>query len=297
MRYELTDIRVFMAIADAGSLTTGAVSMHMAAPSASYRLKNLEHSLGVSLFERTARGMSLTSAGEAVYRYGEAMLAQADGLQTEMAKYHSDVTGHIKIFANSSTLNALPIPLSRFLAKFPTINIELEEHLSEVSVRAVHEGIADIGLVASVTHLSRLEAFQYAQDELVLVTALDHPLAHRKRVSIDKALDYEMVSVGKQSSNFLYLQQVAGNLSKRLKVRVHMPSFEAALRCVQQGAGICMVPLSLAQSWADRGLVGIVRLVEPWAKRNQMVVVRSMAALPEHARAFVRTLMEERAGQ
>lgn len=293
MRYELTDIRVFMAIADARNLTAGAVSMHMTAPSASYRLKNLERSLGVSLFERTVKGMSLTSAGEAVYRYGEAMLAHADGLQTEMAKYHSDVTGHIRIFANSSTLNALPSALSGFLARFPTINVELEEHLSEDSVRAVHEGVADIGLVASVTHLGRLEAFHYAQDELVFVTALDHPLASRKRISVDMALTHELVSVGKQSSNFLYLQQIAGNLNKRMNVRVHMPSFEAALRCVQAGVGICMVPLSLARGWADRGLVGIVRLNEPWAKRKQMIVVRSMAALPHYARAFVETLMEE----
>ncbi|MCD0502203.1 LysR family transcriptional regulator [Bordetella petrii] len=293
MRYELTDIRVFMAIADAKNLTTGAVSMHMTAPSASYRLKNLERTLGVSLFERTVKGMSLTSAGEAVYRYGEAMLAHADGLQTEIAKYHSDVTGHIRVFANSSTLNALPGPVSRFLARFPTINIELEEHLSEESVRAVHEGIADIGLVASVTHLGRLEAYEYAQDELVFVTAVGHPLAGRKRIPVDMALAHELVSVGKQSSNFLYLQQVAGNLNKRMNVRIHMPSFEAALRCVQAGAGICMVPLSLARGWKERGLVGIVRLNEPWAKRNQMIVIRSMAALPDYAREFVRTVMEE----
>src|SRR5690606_40274793 len=135
------------------------------------------------------------------------MLSRADELQREMARYNSQVTGHIEVFANSSTLSPLPVPLSLFLASHPSINIELEEHLSEESVRAVHEGIADIGLVAGAVHLRGLESIPYGQDELVFVTPLDHPLTRLQHVKVADALDHELVSVGRRSSNFLYLQQ------------------------------------------------------------------------------------------
>lgn len=293
MRYELTDLRVFMAIADANSLSKGALYMHMTAPSASYRLKNIENALGVSLFDRTSRGMQLTAAGEAVYKYGKTMLSRADELQTEMARYNSQVTGHIRVFANSSTLSPLPVPLSLFLASHPSINIELEEHLSEESVRAVHEGIADIGLVAGAVHLRGLESIPYGQDELVFVTPLDHPLTRLERVKVEDALDHELVSVGRRSSNFLYLQQIASTLNRRMNVRVHMPDFDAALRCVHQGVGISLIPLSIAKRSMERNLVNIVHLDEPWAKRNQLIVIRSMSVLAPHAQAFIRFLVKE----
>lgn len=297
MRYELTDIRVFMAIADAKNLSIGAMNMHMTAPSASYRLKNLENALGVSLFDRTARGMVLTSAGESVYRYGEAMLSSADQLRTEMTRYNAGVTGHIKVFANSSTLSPLPVPLSRFLASHPTINIELEEHLSEESVRAVHDGLADIGLVASVVHLRGLEAIEYGHDELVFVTPRGHPLTTAERVTVDMALEHELVSVGKRSSNFLYLQQIANKLNKNMNVRVHLPDFDAALHCVQEGVGISLVPLSVARRSAKRRLVDIVHLSDHWAKRDQLIVMRSFSALPKYTQDFVQMLAAAESGR
>lgn len=292
MRYELTDLKVFMAIADAKSLSKGALNMHMTSPSASYRLKNIEDALGVSLFLRTSRGMHLTPAGEEVYRYGEKILSNADALMMEISRYNSGVTGHIKVFANSSTMSLLPIPLSNYLAAYPTINIELEEHLSENSVRAVHDGIADIGLVASVVHLRGLESIPFGEDELVFVTPLNHPLASLNHTTINIALNYDLVSVGRNSSNFLYLQQIANKLNRRPNVRVHVHDFDVALRCVQEGVGISLIPLSIAKRSIQQKPISIVRINEPWAKRNQLIVVRSLHSLPEHSKAFIKYLTQ-----
>lgn len=290
MRYELTDLRVFMAIATAQNLSQGAMSMHMTAPAVSYRLKNLEQALGASLFDRTARGMILTSAGEAVYRYAEAILNNVDKLHGEMARYTSHVVGHIRVFANSSTLTALPPPLTEFLAEYPNINVDLEDHLSEDTVRAVQEGQADIGLVASVGHLRGLECIPYNRDALVFVTPHHHPLTKLATVTVDIALQYDLVSVGRNSSNFLYLQKIASSLNRQTKVRVHMPNFAAALDCVRRGVGICLIPLSVAREPEMRNQVQVVHLDEPWAVRRQMIVARSLRSLPDYAQAFVRCL-------
>lgn len=285
-----------MAIADSMSLSKGALAMHMTAPAASYRLKNLEQAMGTTLFDRTPRGMMLTFAGEAVYRYAENILSSVEKLQGEMVRYTSHVTGYMRVFANSSTLSALPPPLSRFLADYPNINVDLEEHLSEETVRAVHEGLADIGLVGSVAHMRGLDFIPYNSDELVFVTPLHHPLTQPGKITVDIALQYDLVSVGRNSSNFLYLQKVATSLNRQTKVRVHMPNFEAALGCVHRGVGICLIPLSLATEPERRGLVNVVRIDEPWALRQQAIVARSLSSLPDYARAFVQYLCEHARG-
>ncbi|KAA0892533.1 LysR family transcriptional regulator [Pusillimonas sp. ANT_WB101] len=292
MRYELTDLRVFMAIANAKSLTNGALDMHMTAPTASYRLKNLERAMGASLFNRTPKGMALTSAGETVYRYCQSVLSNIDQLHGEMRRYTSGVVGQVRVFANSSTLSQLPIPLSRFLAAYPNVNIDLEEHLSDETVRAVHDNMADIGLVASVVHLRGLESIEYGHDELVVITVPGHPLTKRERVTLDMMLQYDIVSIGRNSSNFLYLQQMANSLSCHMNVRVHVPNFGAALRCVQEGVGITLIPATLARPAVEKGLVDWVRLDEHWTLRQQMIVVRSFAALPDYVKAFIQYLQD-----
>lgn len=292
MRYELTDLRIFMAIANARSLTNGAQEMHLTAPTVSYRLKNLEAALGAALFHRTPKGMTLTAAGETVYRYCQVVLSNIDRLHGEMGRYTSGVTGLIRVFANSSTLNQLPVPLSRYLAAYPNVNIDLEEHLSDETVRAVQENRADIGLVASVVHLRGLESIVYGHDELVFITVPGHPLTKLKRVTIDTALQYDVVSVGRNSSNFLYLQQIASSLGCHMNVRVHVPNFAAALRCVQEGVGITLVPRAIAEPAVNEQHVEMVRLDEHWPIRRQMIVARSMTELPDYTKAFVRQLCE-----
>lgn len=292
MRYELTDLRVFMAIANAKSLTNGALEMHITGPTASYRLKNLEAALGASLFNRTPKGMTLTAAGETVYRYCQVVLSNIDQLHGEMSRYTSGVIGQIRVFANSSTLSQLPVPLSRFLAAYPNVNIDLEEHLSDETVRAVQENMADIGLVASVVHLRGLESITYGNEELVLITIPGHPLTKKSPVTIDMALQYDVVSVGRNSSNFLYLQQIASSLGCHVNVRVHVPNFSAALHCVQQGVGISLVPRTIAEQPVKEGSVDMVRLDEHWTSRQQMIVARSMTELPEYVRAFIQHLCD-----
>ncbi|MDM9558441.1 LysR family transcriptional regulator [Bordetella petrii] len=287
MRYELTDLRVFLAIAQARSLSGGASDMHLTAPSASYRLKNLEQAMGVPLFERTPKGMSLTPAGMTVLRYAQTILSNVERLQGEMRRHTDGIEGHLRVYANSSTMNSLPAALSRYLAAYPNVNVDLEERLSEETVKAVLDDRADVGLVAGSIEMRGLEFITYGKDELLFIIPPRHPLGLHRKVSLETALANDVVAIGRKSSNFLYLQQMAEQIGLKPRVRVHAPSFDAVLRCVQEGAGISLVPRSVATAAIEQGIVEAVELEESWAVREQRVVVRSLQALPAYARDFV----------
>jgi DNA-binding transcriptional LysR family regulator len=293
MRYELTDLRVFMAIAEARSVTEAASDMNLTAPSASYRLKNLEQAMGVPLFLRTQKGMALTPAGETVLRYARIIFGNVECLQGEMSRYTDGIEGHIRLFANSSTLCGLPAALSRFLVAYPNVDVDLEERLSEDTVKAVLEGGADIGLVAGPIDVHGLESINYARDELIFITPPRHPLGLQRRVPLEQALAYDLVSVGRKSSNFLYLMQMASRLAIKPRVRVHAHSFAAVLQCVQEGVGISFVPRSVAKELIERGLVEGVELEEHWAIREQKLVARQLSALPVFAQDLVRYITRQ----
>lgn len=251
--------------------------MHLTAPSASYRLKNLEQAMGASLFERTSKGMVLTPAGMTVKKYADS-IRSVDRLHGEMQRHINGISGHIRVFANSSTLTGIAPVLSRYLAHYPNVNVDLEERLSEDTVRAVLDGSADVGPVAGQIDLHGLHAITYGHDELRLWCPLATSTAS-SRVPLETALTYDLVSIGRKTSNFLYLQGMASRLGMNPRVRVHAPTFEAVLQCVQEGVGIALVPPPIARPALQARRLAAVGLDEAWAQREQKVVTREPETL------------------
>ncbi|WP_028217279.1 LysR family transcriptional regulator [Paraburkholderia oxyphila] len=291
MKYELTDLRLFFAITETQSLAAGAAKMHLSPPSASYRLKNLEQAVGATLFVRGPKGMDLTPAGQVLLDYVRNVLASLERMHGEVARFTNGVKGHIRLVCNSSCLVGLTTPLSRFLAVHPGINVDLEERPSEDISRAVAEGAADIGLLAGDVDVHPLAAIEYAVDELILVAAMQHPLATRPQIRFADALDCDFVAMGRRSSNYHFLLQIAGKLGRRLNVRVNVESFPAVLQFVEQNVGVAIVPRSVAAPMIASGQIAGIALDEPWAYRNQRVVAVDFERLPSFVRQFVDSLV------
>ncbi|NYT83120.1 LysR family transcriptional regulator [Alcaligenaceae bacterium] len=291
MRYELTDLKVFLAVAAQRSVSGGAETVHMTAPSASYRLKNLEQAMGCTLFERTTKGMVLTAAGMTVKKFAERIMSNVERLESEVSRHRIGVTGNIRLFANSSTLSGLAPLLGGYLSSYPNVNIDLVEHLSEDIVKAVLEGTADIGLVAGPVDTRGLESTEYGEDELIFITPPHHPLLEDAYTSLANAISYDLVSVGRETSNFKYLWSFAQNIGITPRVRLHAPSFVAVINCVRDGAGIALVPRSVAARDIASGNVGYVHIKELWAQRKQQLVTRSAKDLPDYAAELIARIL------
>lgn len=294
MRYELTDLKLFLAIADAKNLSTGASALHITASSASYRLKNLEQALGTYLFLRTTRGMELTPAGETLARHVRSLLAGVERMHDEVGRFSAGLKGQIRLLANSSSLNGFIIPaVSRFLVDNPHVNIDLEERTSTTIPAAVAAGEADIGVLAGPVEADGVEIFRYAVDMLTLVVPVNHPLAKESKVKFGAALDLDFICMDKHSSNFLFLKEVALRAGKNPNVRIHAHSFEAVLTLVEEGVGVALVPESVASSALYEGKIAKVGLLEPWALRELNLVLQADVRLPSFTAAFVQFLLDE----
>lgn len=296
MRYDLTDLRLFVAIAEERNLTRGAARANLAPSSASHRLRLLEEELGTPLFERLARGLVLTRAGDALLRNARQVFAQIEQMHADLSPYASGVRGHVSLWANThATHSYLPDDLAGFLKQHPQLSISLEEHTSPEIALAVANGEVEIGVLAEFESNESgegIELISYRRDRLVLVVPGGHALAARARVRFGEVLDYPFVMLHAGSAIHTFTTNAAAALGRHLDVRIQVRSFEAVCRMVGAGVGIGLVPRSAVPSSALREPPVTVELDESWAQRDLQIAVRKGATLSGFAAALVDSLSE-----
>jgi DNA-binding transcriptional LysR family regulator len=179
MRFDLTDLRLFVQVAECTSITHGADRANMALASASARIRGMEEALGLPLLERGARGIKLTLAGRTLVHRAHVVLQQLERMRGDLGNHAHGLKRHIRLLSNTiASREFLPVALAGFLASHPSVDIDLEERPSHEIVQAVGAGFADVGIVVDLVDVGNLETFPFATDRLMLVAPRDHPLGH-----------------------------------------------------------------------------------------------------------------------
>lgn len=268
-RIDFVTLRLFCAIAQTGSITKGAARCHLALSAASRRLADFEETVGSTLLDRTAQGVKLTPAGNVALQHALRLYQGFELFGGELAEYAQGYRGHVRLWANMSALTEfLPEVLSQFLVRHPEIKVEVEEQLSGDIVRAVVEGVADIGVFADGTPVDGLTVRTFQTDELVLVCPRDHALARRKAVRFEEALAHPFVGLNRGASLLVLMTEQAQALGMPLRLRVQLSSFGAMCRMVGAGLGVGVLPRAACEPLLEPYALRAVRLKEPWAERR-----------------------------
>jgi DNA-binding transcriptional LysR family regulator len=291
MRFDLSDLRLFLQIVEAGSITHGAERAHLALAAASTRIRNMEATLGTPLLHRERQGVQPTPAGRTLVHHARILLQQAERMHGELAQYAEGIKGQVRLMSNTNALTEfLPEPLSDFLASHPQVSIDLEERLSDEIVAAVADGTADIGIVAGTVEVAGLETLPFRIDRFVLVVAPTHRLATNERVAFAKVLGFDFVGLDRASALQRFLAEKAERIGRRLKLRVQLRSFDAVCRLVECNVGIGVVPATTAERQAKTMAIRRIELEDDWALRKLTICIRREADLPIHARQLVQHL-------
>jgi DNA-binding transcriptional LysR family regulator len=295
MRYDLTDLKLFLRVAETGSITAGAEQNHLALASASARIRGMEDTLGVPLLIRGRRGVEPTDAGRTLLHHARLITQQMERMRADLGEYASGLKGHVRLLSNTSALTeSLPDPLAEFMARHPQVNVDLQEKPSREIVQALREELADIGVVTDAVDSSGLESFIFREDRLVLALPPKHPLVQhagrRATVAFADVLEEDFIGLGSESALQRYLGEQATQLGARLRYRVRVRTFDAICRMVALGNGVAVLPESAVTNSRDAAKVKVLRLSDPWTKRRQLVCMRSYEALPGYARELVDAL-------
>lgn len=295
MHYELTDLKLFVAIADARSVSRGAANCFLAPSSASLRIKQLEKTLGTRLFEREARGVSLTRAGQVMLDHSRRCLAELEQMHANLAPFADGVEARVSLYATSTAIASfLPGELQVFLRAYPSVRVSLEEHLSRDIVAAVVAGKADLGVVTWEDDHPELDFHPYRKDELVVVTPGEWAgeIGENGTASFADCLSRPFISLRSGTAIHTFLAGKAASMGCRLDTRIQVAGFSAVVGFVESGAGIAIVPRSIL-SGRNCDELCILTLREPWAERQLNVCVRRDSdQVPVYAKALLKLMCE-----
>lgn len=281
-------LRVVIAVAESGSISAGSDRLQLAVAAASARISALESTLGIRIFERSTRGVELTSIGRMLVQRGRELLTDADRLATDVRDWSMGLVGHVRMLANASALlEVLPDRLERFMRANPLIRVDVEERMSPEIPGLLLEGRADVGVVDAVTPSQGLEFFPFFRDTLALVLPSSHALSWQDEVRLPQLLGENFVVLAGANAVSNRLFNAASALGRNVKVSMQMRSFDAACRMVAAGLGVAVLPRQAIEPQIAHLPIRAVRLAEDWAERTHYLTMRTGFDAPAAARTLV----------
>ncbi len=291
MRFDFTDLRLFLHVTQTGSITRGAERVHLALASASARIRGMEELLGVPLLKRGRRGVEPTDAGRSLLDHARIVLQQIETMRGDLGAYSRGLKGSVRILANTSALSEhLPALLATFLAANPTIDIDLEDRESPAIGAAIAAGDADIGIGSQTASVPGLQSHPFRTDRLVLAVPTGHRLAGKRQTRFAELLDLDFVGLPRGTALDEHLAMQAARLGRALRLRVRVNSLDTVCAMVAAGVGVGVVPEMTARRHRRVLPLTTVRIVEPWAMRELSLYVRDSRRLPRPAQRLFDTL-------
>ncbi|WP_076999609.1 LysR substrate-binding domain-containing protein [Variovorax sp. KK3] len=265
-------MRIFVGVAEGGSMSAAAEKCHLTVAAVSKRVRDLELSTGNHLFQRHARGMTLTAAGRSMLQHAREIIFAVDKMQSEQRQLAQGVAGVVRIASMGSAIaHFLPSDLKEFFNLHPGVAIELSDATSADVVEAVLEGRADVGIFLASANHALLKIYDYYRDALALVVPITHPLAGRGHVHFADLLEHEFIALARRST---IVQTMIAASEGALRIRLHVHTSDALCRMVGAGLGIGICPLKAARSNRRVVPIDVLALDEPWAVRQLLIGVR-----------------------
>src|SRR5471032_1641711 len=180
----LTQLRVFVAVAEAGSLRAAARSLGIAQSGVTQQLRKLETNAGGPLFERGHRGARLTSVGERLRIRADVILGECVRTENEMRQLRGELTGQVSLGAAAEAMMRLfPALLASFRERCPRIDVHLTSATSRVLTAWVRDGSLDfaLALVSNEADIHDLEATTLFESPVAIIARRGHPLGRAVR--------------------------------------------------------------------------------------------------------------------
>lgn len=291
-RPDLTTLRMFLAVYRQGNITKAAEREHIAPSAISKRIQDLELEIGTPLFYRHARGMTATPAGDALARHTAGLFDDVNRMAAELSLHGAGEEGQARLHAHqSAAVQHLPQELAAFRAAYPRIRVVLREETTPNVIQSMLDGLADIGIFAEITQMPEgLQIFEYKRDSLVALVPSEHPLARRDALTLADIAEHDFVSLETGSSLQVLLVQSAAQAGVTITNRIEVVTFTAAVKMVENGFGVTIVPAGIARIYAANGKVTSVPFSEAWAVRRLMICTRDEAKLTASARLLLNHL-------
>ncbi|KJS19148.1 MAG: hypothetical protein VR72_19170 [Clostridiaceae bacterium BRH_c20a] len=252
-------IRVFLAVAEKRNFSKAAKSLFLTQPAVSFQIQMLEQYYGTVLFDRVNRNITLTAAGELLLRYAQDLSILQANLEKEMQELTGTIKGRLMLGA-STTIGeyVLPYLVGRFKKQFPEVDVSLVVANTEDIETSIINTTLDVALVEGPVNGKDLNTEKFLDDELVLITQIDHPWVNNKRISVFELNQYPFITREKGSGTRHIMENAFRKVGfdlNNLNIIMELGSTTAIKAAVASGLGV-----SIISEWAAKDSVKLNKL-------------------------------------
>lgn len=280
-------LRYFRKVAEHGSIRNAAERLFVAQSAVSRQVALLEEELGVPLFERRPRGMTLTDAGQLLLEYSHDMRSRFEELRGMIQEYETLQRGHVEIASVEGLLASfLPEAISIFSEDFPGISLNVVAFGSNAVAEAVAEHRSDLGIVFGNAPRNDLLELACMHQPLCLLVAPDHPLAAENQCSLEEAAAFPLVLPDRSFG----IRQLVDRISASGKFTLNAPFETNTLAFARQlvmksNFRATFMPIDFASQEIKVGALVALSLTDPvLSSTNVTLVASSMRKLSPSAR-------------
>ena len=244
-------LKVFCTVAETKSFSKTSEIIHLTQPAVSLQIQALEEKYETKLFDRSSSTVTLTSAGEILYKHAKEILTLYTSAEKAIGKQIGLVKGSLSIGAGSNIGNfILPALITEFKRLHPKIKIYLLVNNSKRVIELLNAGNIDLGLVEGDVTRQKIMVKKLLSDELLLIVSPEHPWAKKKEVSISELPREPFILREPGSGTRQMIEKFLvrhGITLHDLKISAMLGSTEAIKDAVENGLGI-----SIISRWAVR---------------------------------------------
>jgi DNA-binding transcriptional LysR family regulator len=277
---QLAHVEGFVEVARRGNLSRAAEALYLTQPALTARLRTLEEELGAPLFVRGRRGMTLTDTGRAFLPYAERALASLRDGSVLVGELVQGGTGELALGAAPAVSTyVLPSLLVRFAARYPRVRLVVRTGHSEEILEMAIRGEIAVGLTREIRH-PLIESRPLYDDELVLVTDPEHPLAAARSVGPDRLREARLILFDRTSSYYELTNALFREAGVVPSGVMELDNIDAAKQMVEAGLGIALLPLTAVARELATGELRALTLEGSRPMRRRIVAIRRADAPP-----------------
>lgn len=289
----LDQLKFFVAAAERGSISEAARRMNLAQPAFSAHMKALEDDLGVTLFERSARGVTVTDAGRRLYDGAVALLRHVEQVREEAIASSEELSGDVRIVLASSIAPLLAGQIfTQVHRTHPHIRLAILDLLRVASENLVTSRLVDFGLLPNAASLAGADSDPVLSQDLYLV-GRSFPEKVSEFVAFKDLHHFPLVMGGKRNQLRIDLENTAARHGHRINVVSEQDSLSVYRSIVLSGPYYTVVPYSAYWTEIESGSLRAVRIVRPTVERIVSFVWHKHSGLSAPARAVMDLLRQE----
>ena len=278
---DLKQLEYFRAIVEDGTISGAARTLHMTQPPLSYQMRLLEEELGVTLFLRGAKQITLTDAGKALYTRSESLLHMTDLTKKEVAKIGHSSTIHVGM--TPTTVDRMAEYISRFSKQHPSMHFEIHECSSFELKNLLENHVIDVTTIRSPIALSNVETRLLTKERLAAMCTAEyestHPIRRKTKLSLEELSHHRLIL----SSRFRdYVLSIFEERGLTCDIFYECIDARSAATLANLGLGIAILPDTLTVSEQIQ-----IRAIEDVAMTTDVLLAWRKEPLPQEVEEFI----------